>query len=1047
MSFLCKLLPEIRKSGRNYWKAVRLSKQILSKSKVAEIGLGHDGRPQASVKVNGVQVLGLLDSGANISCFGKGAEELLATIGLKWKRISSAVKTADGANQSIIGFVDAEVVYKTRKNLIRLYLIPSLTQVLYLGMDFWRSFEIFPKSISEVAGSHQSDPNTHVLNAEQAARLKLVVDLFPSSDVEGLGKTHLIQHSIDTAHSDPVKQRYYAVSPAIQKLMDVELNRMISLGVVEESQSPWSSPVVLIRKDSGKNRLCLDSRALNKVTIKDAYPLPIINGLLSRLGDTHYISSIDLKDAFWQIELDESSRTKTAFTVPGRPLYHFRRMPFGLCNAAQTMCRLMDKVMGGDLRDSVFVYIDDLLIVSTNFETHLTHLRTVAERLRNANLTINVAKSKFMMREIRYLGYLVGEGKLKTDPSKVQSIADFPVPSTVRQVRRFLGMAGWYQRFIRNFSAVASPMTDLVGKSGKFTWTPDAQAAFEQLKSCLSSAPILQQPDFTLPFFIQCDASTVGVGSVLYQIMSDGQEHPIAFHSKKLNSAQKNYSITELECYAAVLSVKHFRAYVEMMPFTIITDHASLKWLMGQKDLGGRLGRWSLKLQAFDFVIEHRKGSANIVPDTLSRMHADEIVDSTPEISLHIDLDSPCFFASDYEEIKKVVRADPNKFPDLKLIEPHLYHRSTLSDISADESPWKLWVPSDLAVSLIRKAHDPPLSAHRGISKTSELLRRFFFWPGLAKEVKEFVSRCQACKETKAPNYTTRPLMGKQYVVERPWQRIYTDLMGPYPRSKKGNTHLLIVLDQFTKFVLLHPIRTANAASINNFLESSVFHVFGIPEVVFSDNGAQYISREFEKLLNNYGIVHTKCAIYSPQANASERVNRSILSAIRVEIGEDHRDWDKQISSIGAALRNSIHDSTRFTPFYLMFGHHMIQHGSTYELLRRLNSIATSGIEVLPPPDFQEILHQRVKENLLKAHDRHERSYNTRAREINYRPGQEVFRRVFAQSDAAKNFNAKLAKQWAKARIVRKVGNCMYDLADLQGKSLPNSYHAKDLKQ
>lgn len=249
------------------------------------------------------------------------------------------------------------------------------------------------------------------------------------------------------------------------------------------------------------------------------------------------------------------------------------------------MCRLMDKVMGSDLRDSVFVYIDDSLIVSTDFETHLIHLRTVAERLRNANHTINIAKSKFMMREIRYLGYLVGGGQLKTDPQKVQAIADFPAPSTVRQVRRFLGITGWYQRFIRNFSAIASPMTDLVGKSGKFTWTETAQAAFDQLKTCLSSAPVLQQPDFSLPFFIQCDASTVGVGSVLFQIMSDGQEHPIAFHSKKFNSAQKNYSITELECYAAVLSVKHFRAYVEMMPFTIITDHASLKWLMSQKDL------------------------------------------------------------------------------------------------------------------------------------------------------------------------------------------------------------------------------------------------------------------------------------------------------------------------------------------------------------------------------------------------------------------------------------------------------------------------------
>lgn len=918
--------------------------------------------------------------------------------------------------------------------------------MLYLGIDFWKAFGIAPQ-IEEITSTDPDYSNTHTLNSKQASLLAEVVSMFPSSDVDGLGKTPLIQHSIDTPGCEPVKQRYYAVSPAIQKLMDGEINRMIELGVIEESQSPWSSPVVLIRKDTGKNRLCLDSRALNKVTTKDAYPLPLINGLLSRLGDTHFISSIDLKDAFWQIELEESSRAKTAFTVPGRPLYQFRRMPFGLCNAAQTMCRLMDRVMGTDLRESVFVYIDDLLVVSPDFDSHLVRLRAVADRLRKANLTINVSKSKFVMREIRYLGYIVGNGQLKTDPLKVEAIASFPVPSTVRQVRRFLGMTGWYQRFIRNFSGVAAPMTDLVGKSGKFSWTDSAQAAFETLKTCLSSAPVLQQPDFSRPFYIQCDASTVGVGSVLFQISDDGQEHPIAFQSKKLNAAQRNYSITELECYAAVLSVKHFRAYVEMMPFTIITDHASLKWLMGQKDLGGRLCRWSLKLQAFNFDIEHRKGSANIVPDALSRAYVDEIVRPTSEIGLQIELDSPHFRSAQYEEIKATVRSDPVRFPDITLSEPHLFHRTSPQELAADESVWKLWVPTELALQMITRAHVPPLSAHRGISKTADFLQRYFYWPGMVKDVRDFVSRCEVCKEVKAPNQTLRPVMGKQFVVDRPWQRIYTDLLGPYPRSKRGNTHLLIVLDQFTKFVLIEPLRKADAASIISYLERYVFHLFGVPESILSDNGVQYVSHAFENLLKKYGIQHTRTAIYSPQANASERVNRSILSAIRAEVSGDQRDWDAHVSAIGAALRNSVHESTSYSPFYLLFGSHMVQHGSMFSLLRGLGSIPAGDIEVLPPKNFRQLVHARVKENLLQAHLRNERTYNLRSRVVNFRPGQEVYRRSFTQSKASKNFNAKLGKQWLKARIVKSVGNCMYNLEDMQGVALPNSYHAKDLKQ
>lgn len=289
--------------------------------------------------------------------------------------------------------------------------------------------------------------------------------------------------------------------------------------------------------------------------------------------------------------------------------------------------------------------------------------------------------------------------------------------------------------------------------------------------------------------------------------------------------------------------------------------------------------------------------------------------------------------------------------------------------------------------------------------------------------------------------------MGKQFIVERPWQRVYTDLLGPYPRSKQGNTHLLIVLDQFTKFVLLHPLRKADAASIVSFLEHHVFHLFGVPESIVSDNGSQYTSREFSKFLKKYDAIHTITAIYSPQANASERVNQSILTAIRAEINGDQQHWDASISSIGAALRNSIHDSISYSPFYSLFGHHMVQHGSVYKLLRKLNSIPEGDIEVLPPKDFRQLVHERIKENLHRAHLRNEKTYNLRSREVKFRPGQEIYHRVFAQSNFKKQFNAKLGKQWRKARILEKKGSCMYILEDMQGQRIPGLYHAKDIKQ
>lgn len=963
----------------------------------------------------------------------------------------SFVRTADGTPNEVLGYLELSITFNSITDVLKFCVVPSLKEEVYLGIDFWNKFKIIPFALDEITIPNEEN-NRHSLSDIQEKEVAEVIESFPSYERKGLGRTNIIEHTIDVGNSIPIKQRFYPISPAVRSEMYRELDRMIELDVIEESNSSWSSPVVMVRKSNGKSRLCLDSRKVNGLTKKDAYPLPLIDGLLGRLSETKYISSLDLKDAFWQIPLAVESRDKTAFTVPGRPLYQFKVMPFGLCNAPQTMCRLMDKVIPHRLHDKIFVYLDDLLIISSSYEEHISLIRLVAKLLSEAGLTINIDKSHFLLKEIKYLGFLVGEKGLRVDPEKVEAIVEFPVPATVKQIRRFLGMSGWYRRFIPNFSGITAPITDLLKNKKKFHWTPEAQSAFIQLKTLLTTSPVLKTPNYSRPFYIRCDASTQGIGSVLYQLSEENDELPISYMSQKLNGAQKNYSITELECLAAVLSVKKFRPYVEGHEFTIITDHASLKWLMTQRDLSGRLARWSLKLQAYNFKIEHQKASQNVVPDALSRIYCDSIDEFEEEINKFesvsmVDLNSSAFEDVEYKEFREKIVANPSQYPMLRVNENKIFIKQDprRSEPLSLVSCWKLWVPKDLTSNLIAHEHTNPLSAHCGIKKTMQRLRRVYYWPRMIFEVTKFISDCETCKSCKAPNTTLRPPLGTAFISERPFQRIYVDLLGPYPRSKSGKTTIIIVVDQLTKFVVLKTINKAVASKIVEFLKNDIFLVYGVPEIIHSDNGVQFVGKEFQALLKEFGVKHMRTAIYSPQSNASERVNRSILAAIRAYLQGNHKEWDILLPEISCALRSANHDSTGHSPYYAVFGYNKIDHGDAYKLLRKINSVGESDLEILSTSDRLRLVHDQIRSNLSKAFKKNEHTYNLRSREIVFEPGQKVFVRTHPISDASKNFSAKLAPKFIKAFILSRQGNVNYIVGDENG-NVMGTYHAKDIK-
>ena len=525
---------------------------------------------------------------------------------------------------------------------------------------------------------------------------------------------------------------------------------------------------------------------------------------------------------------------------------------------------------------------------------------------------------------------------------------------------------------------------------------------------------------------------------------ADGQDRAICFFSKKLNKCQKNYTVTEIECLAAVLAVDKFRPYVELHPFTIITDHSSLKWLMSQKDLSGRLARWSLSLQKYEFDIQHRKGHLNVVPDTLSRE------DDISEICnmQAIDLQSPQFSESDYAELRKTFAENIEKFPDIKIDDGIVFKRTKprTGFVDDDKNLWKVWVPKSMTEDLVAKAHTSDDCNHFGIGKTIQKLRQYYFWPKLNKQVARFVENCDRCKERKASNQTLRTPMGKSFNVQRPFQHIYMDFIGPYPRTRLGYVYVIVVLDQLTKYPVFLPLRQATSALTCDFLERYVFATFNVPETIYTDNASQFKSKMFAEFLTQYGVRHLTPPSYSPQSNASERLNKDIVHGIKMLVENDQTRWEESLNKLAFSLRSSVHQTIGYSPHYALFGQEMICHGSAYQLLRKLDAVGECDLLVQFHPDKIAKLHENLMDNIQKSHDRFEKNYNLRARERNLIPGQIVYRRLFHLSDASKKFNAKLAAQYSKCRIKKKIAHNRYLLEDLNGKEI-DIYHTKDIRE
>ena len=786
-------------------------------------------------------------------------------------------------------------------------------------------------------------------------------DVFASKD-KNLGMTDTVQMKIDTGDHEPIKKQPYRTPLRQRKLVDDAIDEMLDAGIVKRSRSPWGFPIVLVEKKDGSKRFCVDYRALNKITKNNAHPLPVIDDILACLGTARYFSKLDLKSGYWQVEVHEGDKEKTAFTCH-RGLFQFNVMPFGLANAPGVFQELMSVVLEGQ-EGHALAYLDDILVFSDTVENHLEHIQRVLNSLRRHNLRLKPTKCEFFRKETQYLGFRISSKGIQPDYHKVKSIKAVTNPSTVREVRGFIGMCSYYRRFIPDFSDIAEPLIKLTRKYSRFQWGDACQMAFDRLKAMLADMVTLAYPDPSREYRLYTDASNHSIGACLTQCVVDeleGQEieKPVYFLSHKLSDTQTRWSTIEREAYAIHYSLQKLHHYLHGATFTIYTDHKPLQYLLNSPMQNRKIQVWALSIAGYNCRIEYLQGKNNVCADLLSRSkgipggeieRTVEIDDRTYEVdAINSNHFEPRYFASYKSEAPHPIELEKPVLPGIDMIreqdadkdiidlknrikkgratkleqKKYIIMDEVVYYLSQpdDEPMLRLYVPSHLRARVLVQYHND--NGHVGTEKTFQAIRQKYFWPCLLKEVVEHVNGCIPCQTRNLR--TLRPRMQESDVPPFPFAKIAVDICGPYPQTTSGNQYIVTFIDIYSGWPECFPVPNKKAETVSHLLMEEVFPRFGAPLQIVSDNGKENINYIMRKTLEELNVHHVTTSYYHPQSNGKvERLHRTMNDILAKKIGENRQSWDLYINQMLAALRFNVSESTKFSPYYLLYGRDVI---------------------------------------------------------------------------------------------------------------------------
>lgn len=804
-------------------------------------------------------------------------------------------------------------------------------------------------------------------------------DMFSHGDHD-IGHTNMTTHDIHLTDPIPFKDRYRRIPPQLYDEVKKHLDEMLAIGAIRKSYSPWASAVVLVRKKDGGLRFCIDFRKLNQRTRKDAYALPRMEDALDSLGGARLFSCLDLKCGYWHVPLAEHAKQYTAFTVGPLGFYECERMPFGLCNAPATFQRLMENCMGDLHLNWCIIYLDDIIVYSDSFDEHLTRLDGIFERLRNAGMKLKPSKCQFFLREVKYLGHVVSSEGIETDPTKIKVIEDWPQPKTISELRSFLGFAGYYRRFIKDFSKIARPLQEQIGgteennkrKSVPCHWNEACQSAFDKLKHLCSTSPVLAFADFKKPFELHTDASGHGLGAVLYQEF-EGKLRPIAFASRTLSKSESHYPAHKLEFLALKWAVcQKFHEYLYQSEFTVFTDNNPLTYALSTAKLDATGQRWVAELSNYTFNIVYKPGKLNTDADALSRIYWPISSDSQETQEIPAGVTSACF---------QGLSQNPSLFNHLTVhsqtVQDHtaydskgVQQMSSQDWISAQDDDSVLKLVKDLLICGKLKKHNIKKElagakayikeqkklvvhknilyrktiindtttwqvvvpealrleclkgchdevGHHGVERTLTLLRERFFWPKMLPTTQNHCAKCVNCICFKART-AVAPL--EPIVCTKPMQLMHIDYL-KMDMAKGKFEDILVVTDHFTRYSFAFPTRNQKAPTVAKVLWDKYFCYHSFPEYILSDQGANFESNLIKELCKLGGVEKLRTSPYHPQTNGQcERFNRTLINMLGTLNAKQKQDWTTQIGALTHAYNCTKSDATGFSPYFLIFG-------------------------------------------------------------------------------------------------------------------------------